>query len=537
MMTYKMNSKHITPYNTDASRLIGKTNKIIFPKTQEEVKKIVKLENSLVPRGGGTNLVGGCIPNDSIVIDLSKMNKVSKLDLKQRTIRVEAGTTIKELNEKLSAIHLEFPIIPYNLSATIGGMIATNASGDYTLKYGTMKEWIEEIEFVNGRGELIKTTKSDISDVCGMEGITGVITAATLKLIPKTKHSFSIFQSDNLDEILSITRRIKLEKEVIMLQLIPPLTSKILELPEKYNLIIEFNSERGKIKGQEYNQIIKIKNKIFHKLFSEHYYNVEDPKFFFDKIKEFMLFLEINKIPYFSYLGSGIVHPFFKDNEEHKRRAIIDFIKKSRAKPSKFGIGLKRKELIDSFERKVIERVKLRYDPFIKINKGKLIDTDFNEKRLEDLEESRKRITVEPKIKPSEGEEKSAKSILNEFNKFSNEPNKSLNEFNKPLKEPEIKMHQLIKQAEEIENQESETEQILTSDPLSEKRKIIEEFTRNLISKKEDSSENSNEELSKQQHSEEEKQEIKPPSRQTSDKDRDLINRIMTNKFKKPDEK
>jgi len=524
-MKCNMNSKHITPYNTDASRLIGKANKIIFPKTQEEVKKIVKLENSLVPRGGGTNIVGGCIPNDSIIIDLSKMNKVSKLDLKQRTIRVEAGTTIKELNEKLNTINLEFPIIPYNLSATLGGMIATNASGDYTLKYGTIKEWIEEIEFVNGRGESMKTTKSDISDICGMEGVTGVITAATLKLIPKTKHSFSIFQSDNLDEILSITKRIKLEKEVIMLQLIPPLTSKILELPEKYNLIIEFNNEKGKIKGQEYNQIIKIKNKIFHKLFSESYYNVEDPKFFFDKIKEFLLFLEINQIPYFSYLGSGIVHPFFKDNEEHKRKAIIEFIKKSRAKPSKFGIGLKRKELIDSFERKVIERVKLRYDPFIKINKGKLIDTDFNEKRLEDLDESRKRIINLPQIKTNQGEEKSAKSILTEFKK--------------PSKEPEIKMHELIKQAEQIENQKNETEQILTSNPSDEKRKIIEEFTRNLILKTNEPTETTKEEPSSQQPFEETKQKIKPPERRTSDEDRDLINKIMTNKFgsKKQDKK
>ena len=74
-----MNKKEMVCYDTDASRLIGKAEKVVFPKTVEEVSKIIqRTEKGVVPRGAGTNLVGGCVPNSSVVVDMSKMNKVSK---------------------------------------------------------------------------------------------------------------------------------------------------------------------------------------------------------------------------------------------------------------------------------------------------------------------------------------------------------------------------------------------------------------------------------------------------------------------------
>jgi len=80
----------------------------------------------------------------------------------------------------------------------LGGVVAMNSAG-LMGGYGRIKEWIEEIEFVNGRGELVKIGKADLSDVCGMEGITGVIIKVKLKLIPVTKKSASIFQTDEIE--------------------------------------------------------------------------------------------------------------------------------------------------------------------------------------------------------------------------------------------------------------------------------------------------------------------------------------------------
>ena len=226
-----VNKKEMIVYETDASRLIGKAEKIVFPQTIEEVQSIVKTSNlDIVPRGAGSGLVGGSIPKNSLIVDLNKMKNVFDLDKIRKVIYVEAGVTLKELNDKLSAIGFEFPVQPLNKGiSTIGGMIATNASGVRDLKYDCMRNWIEEIQFVDGRGELVKTSKSDLMDICSMEGITGIIVGAKLKIIPKINRTASIFQSESLEEVLSISRRLKLEKDICMLLFFSKDVSRILE--------------------------------------------------------------------------------------------------------------------------------------------------------------------------------------------------------------------------------------------------------------------------------------------------------------------
>ena len=235
-----MNKKEIVSYETDASRLIGKANKVVFVKKVEEISYLIKTNNlDIVPRGAGTSLVGGCIPNNSLVVDLNKLNNIISLNLKQGIIYVEAGICIKELNSKLSKVGLEFPINPSNNGvSTIGGMIATNASDNRSLKYNQIRDWVEEIEIINGRGELIKATKADLMDFCGMEGITGIIVRAKLRLIRTPIRTASIFQSDSFEEVLSIARRLKLEKNISMLDLFNKEVSVLLGFPEKYHLII-----------------------------------------------------------------------------------------------------------------------------------------------------------------------------------------------------------------------------------------------------------------------------------------------------------
>ncbi len=461
-----MNRKEMICYETDASRLKGIIQKVVFPQKIEEIVKIVKNSKfDIVPRGSGTGLVGGTIPNNSIVIDISKMNKVSNYLPLRKTVRVEAGITLKELNDKLSSIGMEFPIDVYNKGiSSIGGMIAMNAIGNRSMRYGNIRDWIEEIEFINGLGELVKTSKADLTDVCGMEGITGVIVGATIKLAPLVKRSASVFQSDNLDEVLSIARKLRVEKEVVILELLSSYVSKLLGLPEKYNLLIEFNSNRGKIKDEKYEEITKLQENIFPKLFSEGYYNFEDPKLFFDKLKEFILFLEENNIPYIGHLGIGVIHPFFKDNESEKREKTIELIKKMKALPGKLGIGITRKYFIDNFAAKLIQRVKVRHDPSLKFNRGKLIDIQgYNiPKRVkisEEILDSPQYQEIEDvgveanELKPLTGEEISAVKVMREINSCESE--KTLEKKESVEKTPEEKMEDFIKEIEKkdkIEN-------------------------------------------------------------------------------------
>jgi len=431
--------KEMICYNTDASRLTGNAEKVVFPKTAEEVQRIVQTYNlDIVPRGAGSEKVGGAIPNNSVVVDMSKMNKVSNFDLLKRIVCVQAGITIRELNEKLNKIGFEFPIQTNNQGiSSIGGMIALNQIGNRSMKYGKMKDWIEEIEFVDGRGELMKIGKSDIMDVCGMEGITGIIISAVIKIIPKIKRSASIFQSEDVNEIFSVLRRLKSEKEICSLSLFSPQVSKLLDLPEKYHIIIEFDSERGKIKAEEYKVLSELNDKVYSSLASEGYYDSEDAWFFFDKLKDFALFLETNNIPYFSKIGAGIIYAFFKDNEKEKKQEVIQMISRMGGKVGDYGIGLTRKYLKENVEKKVIQRVKVRHDPFGKMNMNKVIEIGLS---FETRPKPRSLGAYHMKL--------IEKEELEELKPFIEEKDSS--EFLEEIKTPEEKMEAFIEKVELI---------------------------------------------------------------------------------------
>ncbi|MDP2925510.1 MAG: FAD-binding oxidoreductase [Nanoarchaeota archaeon] len=469
------NKKELICYSTDASRINGRAEKVLFPKTIKEVQEIIKLTNfDLVPRGAGTNFVGSTVPRDSLVVDMSKMNKTYDFNINKRTLIVEAGITLKELNEKLKIKGYEFPIDLTNDGiSTIGGMIATNASGRSAMKYGSVRDWLEEVDFVNGRGELIKTSKADLMDVCGMEGITGIIVQAKLRLSPIIERSVSIYQTDKMEDLISVARRLKSEKDVVMLEFFPPYVSELLGLPKKYNLFIEFDSDRGKISGNDFLELSKKREKLFYSLASLGYYNVEDPKLFFDKFMEFMIYLKENRIPYVGYPGAGFIEPFFKDNEKHKRDMTYSMIKKTQGKLAKFGHGILKRNFIDSFERRVIERVKQRLDPNGKMNKGKIIE-EFNPvtKRREDgLEKTRPLVTYSKKEEPSTIIISKQKEPVSTIMNYKSEPLKTI--IQKPIEEPhERQIRDIIDKKEVVE---PISDNIITKTPQEKLEELIEE--------------------------------------------------------------
>ena len=319
-------------------------------------------------------------------------------------------------------------------------------------------------------------------DFCGMEGTTGIIVGAKLKVFNLIERSASIFQSDSLDEIFSIARRLKLEKEVTMLKFLSEQVSKILNFPERYHLIIEFNSQRGKIKGKEYERILKTLKKSFYSIYSEGYYLSEDPKLFFDKIKELALILEQKKIPYLGDLGTGIVYPFFKETENEKRAEIADFLKKIKIRISRHGYGLIRKYYLEESERKILQRVKLRHDPFGKLNKNKFISISKEKEIIEGHSEYKEAV------KANLEEEKSAGEILDEFKT----PEEKIEEFIKEETEKEVQEASQIKTLEEDKVKESnpievkiqeelkDYEQTFSSELPFERRVKIEEFAKGI---------------------------------------------------------
>ena len=373
-------------YSRDASRIVGNVSRVYNPTSIEEIQRIIN-ENTedIIPRGSGSNLVGGCVPNNSVVVDMRKLNRVINFDANRKTAIVESGITIKELNEKLKQAYFEFPI-EFNELSTIGGMAAMNTFGEKSLRYGAFKDCIDELEFVNGKAEIIKLGRADLAEVCGMEGTTGIITKIKLRLMKIPDRSVSILQSDSIDEILSVCRKLKNEAEVVTIKFYSKKASLILGLPEKYNVFIFFDSSRGKINGEDYNNLIKKIKMEYYFLYNYGYYDSDDARFYYDKLKDFILHLEGISCPFIGDLGAAIINPFFKPNEISQKMSVMEFMKKTGAKKGRYGIGIKRKYLVDPLDKKIYNRIKKRHDPQEKFNKGKLIDFDLSfERKIEEL--------------------------------------------------------------------------------------------------------------------------------------------------------
>jgi glycolate oxidase len=172
----------------------------------EEVAQIMKYayENNIpvTPRGSGTGLVGSSVAIEhGIMLDTTLMNRFLELDEDNLTITVEPGVLLMELSAYVQERDLFYPPDPGEKSATIGGNISTNAGGMRAVKYGVTRDYVRGLEVVlpNGTvvefgGKVVKnSTGYAMKDLMvGSEGTLGIITKATLKLLPLPKKAISL---------------------------------------------------------------------------------------------------------------------------------------------------------------------------------------------------------------------------------------------------------------------------------------------------------------------------------------------------------
>lgn len=373
-----MEIKSLTPYEIDASQIKGKAKEVFIPKNVIEVRNAVSRNLRVVIRGGGTGFVGGAVPLNGVdaVIDLSKMDVIENLDKERKTIEVEAGVILSDLQEFLKKYGYEFPIdIESREIATIGGMIATNAFGSRVLKYRRMENWVKWVEVVDCLGNISRKGATELSDYAGLEGITGIIVKVCLKLENLRARSATLLKFENTKEVISSVSRLKIDQRVCGIDCLDKISSEFLGLEKNYHLIVEYDNEiDGEKKGEEYWKLMNIKNKIYYSLFGRGYTKVEDFKILIDRIPKFSLWLESRGIPYFGHFSIGVVHPFLNKEQEKYIPEMIKFVQSiaGHACP-KHGFGILKKEFVGSIEKKVFENIKKRTDVLNKFNIGKLI--------------------------------------------------------------------------------------------------------------------------------------------------------------------
>ena len=174
---------------------------VVRPANTQEVSQIVKLANvhktPIVPMGGNTGLTGATQANDAIIISTERMNKIREIRPSARVAIVETGTILSNLHAAVEDYDLIFPLtFGARGSATIGGVLGTNAGGSNVLRYGNTRDLVLGVEVVLPTGEIMDLMSELHKDnsgynlrhlMIGSEGTLGIITAAVLKLSPKPK--------------------------------------------------------------------------------------------------------------------------------------------------------------------------------------------------------------------------------------------------------------------------------------------------------------------------------------------------------------
>lgn len=188
------------PYAYDNSRRVSLPQAVAFPMDENEVVALVRacrqFRIALTPRGRGTNTTGATVPVEGgVVVSMERMNRILSLSPGDRLIECEAGCTNSDVQRAAAAHGLFWAPDPTSADfASVGGNIACGAGGPRAVKYGTARENVLGLNAVLGTGELIRsgchTTKGVVGYdltrlLVGSEGTLGLITRATLKLLPR----------------------------------------------------------------------------------------------------------------------------------------------------------------------------------------------------------------------------------------------------------------------------------------------------------------------------------------------------------------
>lgn len=184
---------------------------VVYPVNSNEVIELVGVANDydipLVPYGRGTNRYGNAVPADGgIVVDFSHMRSV-EIDSKEGKAIVEPGVTWKELDKAANQYGLQAATYPSSYDSTVGGGIAGDALGLGSYEHGFVSDTVEEVEFVDPKGELRLVRKGDVAIVAGAEGTTGLITKATLKLKKSSPLVSYVVGVDSFDKVLELIEK------------------------------------------------------------------------------------------------------------------------------------------------------------------------------------------------------------------------------------------------------------------------------------------------------------------------------------------
>lgn len=212
-------------FSTDwTGRYVGETSAVLRPRSASEAAIVVDLAGQyavgLVAQGGNTSLVAGAVPlNGEVILSSSLLCRPPMVDRQERVAFADAGVTLRQLQVAAEREGLAFGVdLAARDSATVGGMVSTNAGGINVLRYGSMRSQMLGVEAVVGGGRILQDMRALKKDntgyhlpslMCGAEGSLGFLTTVALRLVPTPEPGPVVFISlRDFDEAVELAGEI-----------------------------------------------------------------------------------------------------------------------------------------------------------------------------------------------------------------------------------------------------------------------------------------------------------------------------------------
>jgi glycolate oxidase len=188
---------------------------VVLPRSTEEVAAVLRICHEegvpVVPRGAGTSLAGGSLPTaDSVVIGVARLTEVLEVDYPNRVIRVQAGRTNLSVTAEVEGDGWFYAPDPSSqLACAISGNIAMNSGGAHCLKYGVTTNNLLGVTMVLMDGTVVELGGAHLDAagydllgiVCGSEGQLGIVTEATLRILPKPEGARPVLMAFGANEV------------------------------------------------------------------------------------------------------------------------------------------------------------------------------------------------------------------------------------------------------------------------------------------------------------------------------------------------
>jgi D-lactate dehydrogenase (cytochrome) len=241
MITVKKDGEEILSYLEDASNFKeGRADKVYIPEDETELKQVLlkcaEEKTFVTISGGGTGTVGGRVPREGVIISLEKFNRIFQIDREKKTSSLQAGVVVKIFLEEIDKLGFFYPPFPTERTAFIGGNVATNASGEYSFRFGPTRRYVKKIRMVLTTGKVLEVERGSVYEKDGVLDYGNIRVSLPSYRTPCIKCSAGYFSQEGMDIIDLLigsegTLGVITEVDVSMIDALPPRLIIILFLP------------------------------------------------------------------------------------------------------------------------------------------------------------------------------------------------------------------------------------------------------------------------------------------------------------------